>query len=163
MIRWVICPVDEEIDAKGRRHRAPRVARLHDRRTYSYPGGATVVNPPYRYSAAISSGLPGEVNDWCLCLVRFVDSTEMNADPQVISLLERDYNEETETLLDKTARQLAWNPARVRRVLDRLEARGIDVTGLTLDTPLWQVVERCGQHLHLHFRPGGTWVGRHET
>ena len=86
-VRWVICPVIGDGKTTPRR---PLVADMAD------PGRPIPpVAPPdepaapfktYCYTAAISDGLPGQINDWCLAQVWGVDFAPLDADQLVAHL-----------------------------------------------------------------------------
>ncbi|MCA1570849.1 MAG: hypothetical protein LC798_11130 [Chloroflexi bacterium] len=119
------------------------------------PKVATLVDPgtgrPYPHSSAI------DTPDWALSFVRAQDFGPLDADPQCINIIEQDYND-GDDLLAATPRDLNWPAAHRQRVLRRLTDRDVDVTGLTIDSPLWQWLERLGRKVLPSFTPRGTWV-----
>lgn len=101
---WFFSPVIEEVGADGIRRRRPKVADLRD------PGSELIdeidpitelptgnkVHRKYSFTAAISDGQPGQDNDWCLVQVKGEDLSEVRAHPDIIDLLETDYDYDTE-------------------------------------------------------------------
>lgn len=146
-IRWVISPI--VIDQGVRR---PKVATLVDpgRPPTGVDDIGVLIPHTYKHSSVC-----GAV--WCLSFVRGVDLSVLDADQQCIHVFEQDY-EDSQGFLDQTPRSLGWTNARLNRIRDRLSSRGVDVTGLTADSPLWEIAQRLGRHLHGRFQPRGTWV-----
>lgn len=131
--RYVISPV--VIGADGVRR--PKVETLSD------PGRGI----GYDTANAIGGGLQGEVNDWALSFVRGVDLTPLDADPDIVDVLDIGdiADADIAALLDKSA-TLALNPAKRTRLRTTLEDHGADLKGLTDDHPvadwLGRIVER---------------------
>ena len=164
MLRWVLCPVVESTWPDGTRVRVPKVSQMADP---SRPpilsrlddGTSVLVPRRVRFSTVISDGLPGQVNGWCLCLVRSADLTVLTADPEVIDALEGEDYDDGDNRLATTPRLRGWSGAKLTRVRTRLDARGIDTSGLSADTPLWQILRRVGRRVPPHFPgPAGTSV-----
>lgn len=135
-IRWIINPVIEtQVD--GILYRESKVNTLLD------PGrpGKT-----YKHSTV----MPPVGGNWCLSFVRGASMSGLDADPQCIDLLETDYEDQGNHLVS-TIRDLGWTAAKRTRVLQRLIDKGIDTTGLTLDTPLWHIVIKVGQWISPSF------------
>lgn len=134
-IRWVINPVIETVDGDTTT-RLPKVFTLSD------PGrpGKT-----YQHSSIILDSA-----NWCLSFVRAADMSTLDADAQCINLLETDYEDVDDTLA-KTVRDLGWSAAKRNRVLQRLTDKGVDTTGITLDTALWQILVRIAQAFYPQF------------
>jgi hypothetical protein len=133
-VRWVICPVVETFGEDGTRYRAVAIDGLAD------PG-----NPgkSYAYTAVISDGLPGQVNDWALVQVMGADLSGLDAVPGVVDLLETDHDRSArKVLLAATVDGLGWPAAKLARVRDRLAANGVDVAGLTRQSTLLAVLRR---------------------
>ncbi len=148
MIRWVLSPVLAELGADGRTYRR---AKLADKLDATRPGKTV------KYVAVISDGQPGQINGWCLCLVRAGSFAALDADAELDNALDLDYDD-AQPFLDNTPNTLGWNAAKMKRVRDRMTARGVDTTGLTMDTPLWQILARIGQAIQPGWSPSGTWV-----
>lgn len=147
-IRWYICPVDtvQETDAGtgavSEPKRYPRVARL--------------INPttlrPYAFSGAI------HLADWAVVFVTVaseLDFTAIAADSQCIDILEQSY-ESNATILGLTPVQLGWSNARLNRLRNRLEQKGVDITGLLNSTPLSEWLDRLMAVVHPSYKSSGT-------
>lgn len=146
MLRWVICPVDVEefrigdpvFDRDGnfkgnakqdRRYERSRILTL--RRSQGLKIG---------YSAWRKDGF-----DWCVCLVRTIDAPGEQAlsdDPEIIDLFEEGYEDEDGFLAQRLSRLRP--PRRVDRFKQLLSEKGVDSSGLTDDSPLWEWLERLG-------------------
>lgn len=133
-VRWVINPVLEEV-VDGTTYQRPKVTTLLD------PGRA---GKTYKHTTVILGG------GWCLSCVRGANMTALDNDAQCVNLLETDY-EDAENRLVSTVRDLNWTVAKRNRVLQRLTDKGIDTTGITLDTALWQILLRVAQALQSNF------------
>lgn len=157
---WFICPVAEEIGADGVRRRRPKVANLRD------PGAPLVdeidpateqptgrrVNAKYSYTAAISDGLPGQDNDWCLVQVKGFDLSAVRADPDCVDLLEKDYEEETERASTLNLRLEFAIAAQARsRLQGKLQARGIDAQRVNAQTTVKQMLREAAVRWNPHF------------
>lgn len=140
-IRWVINPVIETI-VDGTTYRKAKVASLLD---------AGRVGKYYRCVSHIYDGAT-----WCLTFVRGANFLTLDADPEVINLLERDY-EDADDVLSKTPRQLGFPGAKLQRIRARLEAKGVDTTGLTVDSTLAEILERLGNKIQAGCNPRGLW------
>jgi hypothetical protein len=161
-LRWFLCPVDNETAHDGTIRRWPRIARIVDPSRPPTPGVDALGNPTaipktYRFVCAISDGQPGQVNNWCLCIVRSTDFAPLNAALDVNDLLEEAY-EDGDNRLNATPNDLGWSAAKRVRVRDRLIAKGVDISGLTADSPLWRWLERVGQRIQPGWHPRGAWV-----
>ena len=125
--RWVICPVITEIVDRVT-YRRPKVGKIIDPgrssvKVTTWPE-ATRENPTagtpvietvakfYGFSAIISDGILGQVNDWCLVLVAGVDLSALDSDPSIESLIEADADAD---FLDLTMDDLGQNQ-QVRRL-----------------------------------------------
>lgn len=119
--------------------RWPKVAALAD-------PGATV-GKVYGHVSAISDGQPGQVNDWCLSLVVGSNLSAVDADAELVNILEEAGGTVAgiRAMLLQSPNDLGWNAARRTRVQNRLTAKGADLTGLTANSPLWQFLNRLGQ------------------
>ena len=134
-IAWFFCPVVEEIGPDGTRRRRPKVADLRDPGTdlideidpvTELPTG-NKVHQKYSFSAAISDGLPGQDNDWCLVQVRGIDLSVVKNDPEITEL-EIEYDEsERESRIESRADAVMAAPARAR-LQSKAAARGISMT-----------------------------------
>ena len=168
-LRWIICPVVTSAFVPGygiSRH--PRVVELVDAGLLPVPGVddeglPTLLPKTYAFSAAISDGQAGQVNDWCLCLVRYVDpfslNTEALATPTTfLNVLERDY-EDAEAFLARSPVQENWSNQRINRLRNLVNQRGASVSGLTGASAFWEWLARLGSIVRPGFEPRGTWVG----
>ena len=142
-IRWWVCPVVEEPHPDGGVIRYPKIARIID------PGTGLF----YGFSAAIADGRPRAI-----CFVRGQDFSALAADPECVDPFEALNYEDTQNMLAETPNTLGWSPARQSRLRTRLINWGVDGTGLTGDTPLWQILKRIMSTIHPVFQPQGTWV-----
>jgi hypothetical protein len=125
--RWYICPVvpRNRPDPEGGDPDTTRVPKVN---THIEPGRGK----EYQFSAAISTG------NLALALVMADDFTALDADAECVHLLEANFTDLAH--LDLTPRDLGWNNARLNRIKTRMAARGIDTTGITLDTPLRDIL-----------------------
>jgi len=137
--RWVICPA-VTITRPDLEGGDPDVFRAPKVTSYIEPGRGKY----YQHSSAIDTGT------WCLALVKANDWTPINADAECISLLESDFADLNH--INLTPRQLGFNTARLTRIRNRLAARGVDIAGLTLDTPLEQILDRLAKVVAIFFR-----------
>ena len=153
MVRWFVCQVDS--DAHGR---WPRLSRIVDPSRPAVPGEDHAGNPTlqgkfYRYVCVISDGKVGQVNAWCVCLVwSRGDFAPILAAAQIVDLFEQSF-EDIGNWLATTPKGLGWSNAKMIRIRDRLIARGVDVTGITPDTPLWRILWRIGQRIQPGWDP----------
>lgn len=146
MLRWVVCPVIEDIPTPdedwvgpGEPVRRPKLAGLIDPST----------GREYAWSAAI------DLKNWCVVAVFGNDFTPLDADSQIISLLEMDFEGAEDVRLLQTPKLLGWNAARVNRLRTRLEARGVDTTGLTNTSPLIDWLRAILKAIHPAYEPVG--------
>ena len=158
--RVVICPVDVTVDDNGERRRTPRVGNIPDpgrppvevvvpsstdRDGNLVPGEMVTVTPTYTFSAAISDGLPGQVNDTCLCLVAGVDMSGLDADPEVESLFETADDQlldEQRNWLANTPKTLGWKAGKLNKIKGKLNKEGVTTSDLTDDNPLHDYCNR---------------------
>lgn len=158
-VRWVINPVIETIGPNDERYRKPKVAAIIDPGRPPRPGTDDAGDPidiPQTYShvSCISDGLPGQQNDWCLSQVWGVDFTPLDADPEVIDLLEMDYGQdERGVVLAKRGREHGVSAAKMGRIIARLRDKGADVTAITKDTPVHETLRRLGRVINPQFDP----------
>lgn len=149
-IRWVICPVittpkiDPDTGLPGS-NPGPRRAKIADM--------------GFDYSAMIDT--QGRFN-WCLCFVRADDFAPLDAESEVINVLERDY-EDGENFLATSPRDNGWNQGRINRVKNVLSSRNVDVTPLGLDTPLWRWLEAVGDFMDAPSMTAGRYRKQHPT
>ena len=158
-IRWVICPVIETVMLDGTPLRYPKVEAIRDA---AYPEWQTTDDEGNLVTKFIGLGHSSviELSNWCLSFVRGQDFSLLDADVQVINVFEAgsDY-EDIDSFLANTPRSLNWKTSKVNRIKDKLLNYGVDLTGITLDTPLWQILQRVGQRIRSDFPgPKGTWV-----
>lgn len=123
-LRWYITPV-WELQVNGTLYRRPWIATLLDP---SRPG------KEYHHTSIVRNGI-----NWCLTKVQDSDFSVIDADANCINLLESNF-EEDDGFIESTVRDLGWTAAKRNRVLNRLEAKGVDTSSYTLDTPLWRIV-----------------------
>ena len=111
-VRWIISPVVTVTEQAGEvtNYRAPKVSILIDPST----------GKGYQHSSAIATA------NWAVSLVYSADFSGLDLDAEVVNLLERDYLY-SEDLLNKTPAELGFNAAKVNRIRQRLEARGVDI------------------------------------
>lgn len=155
-IRWVICSV---IEQDGGKVRLPLVATIPDpgippEQGVDDDGNPIIVFPTYAHSSVI------DVGNWCLSFVRGVDMSGLDGNPDVINVFEPDSDfEDVDGFLAKSPNELGWFLGKVKRIKRRLENKGADFTGLTMDSPLWEILKRIGMVIWPNFKgPKGTWV-----
>jgi len=139
-IRWVLNPIVDAVETDP---------ESGDISTYQAPKVATLIEPgrggAYQHSSVLGS-------TFALSFVRADDFSAIDLDGECVNLLERDYDD-AESFLARTPRGEGWSAARLNRVLARLSARGIDITGLTRDTDFAAVLRRLGRALDMNFEP----------
>jgi len=138
MYRWIISPVSQIVipDTEGGDpdvYRAPRVCQYID----------PSLGKRYQHSSIIHDG------DWCFSVVMSDDWTPLDADALCISLFETQFNDQLH--LDQTPRDLGFTVPHLNRIKTRLEARGIDVSAFTRDTPLVNLLQALAANLHPRF------------
>lgn len=132
MQRYYICPVvgtGTESD--------PQRPKVVD---YSTP------SVPFEVSATILTGPDGRaVKPWCLARVRGADLSAIDADPQCVDILER----LADAAGEKRGEIINWlksrtvgsiPAARRNRINARLNNIGVDTTGITLNSTLFDVL-----------------------
>lgn len=146
-IRWYTCPIvsltltDAETGQPLGPFRIPKVGAIVDPST----------GRGYKFSGA------ADVGDWSVAFVRSDDFSALAADGQCVDLLEQGY-EDADAILSLTPQQLGWSNPRLNRLRNRLEARGVDTTGLTNATPLSVWLDRLLSAVHPSFKSSGIWV-----
>jgi len=164
--RWILCPVVSRFVAGHGTGRWPLVADLVDVGRVPQPGTdddgrPTLLPKGFNLSAVISDGQPGEINNWCLCFVRYVDASTLDeqaaANPAFVNVLERDY-EDGDNFLARSPTTDGWSPQRVTRLKTIVNARG-SAGGLNASSPFWAWLARLGSVIRPGFEPRGTWVG----
>ena len=146
MYRWIISPVSQIVipDTEGGDpdvYRAPRVCQYID----------PSLGKRYQHSSIIHDG------DWCFSVVMSDDWTPLDADALCISLFETQFNDQLH--LDQTPRDLGFTVPHLTRIKTKLEARGVDTSLFTRDTPLADLLQALAVKLHPRF--GGirrTWL-----
>jgi hypothetical protein len=88
--------------------------------------------------------------NYALTFVKAVDFSALDADSQIINLFEGNVNA-LRDWLDETPNTLGWNAARMTRIRNRLAARGIDTTELTMNSTIEQILDRVAGVI------GGSW------
>lgn len=134
-LRWVISPVVDVVEADPASAaltppRAPKVGGLVE----------TGRGKRYQCANAVSS------DTFALSLVRAANMAAVDADVEIVNVFEADFSDgQRAALLDTTPRIQGWNTARLTRIRNRLTARGVDTTGLTLDSTLETILDRLVQ------------------
>lgn len=158
-VRWVINPVIETLRTDGKvKTRRPKVALIEDP---GNPGSIIdefgVPHPGffnYAHVSVISSGQPGEINDWCLSQVWGEDFGPLDADPEIIDVLEFDYpGEERLEFLEKTMGELGLGQAKQARIRGRVRAKGAQDDGIGAGSRYRHVLERLGARIRPGFDP----------
>lgn len=81
-------------------------------------------------------------NNRVVSFVRGVDLSTLDADGEVINLLERDYEDEDD-LLNSTPKLDGWKQGRINSSINRLQNTfGVDMTGIDGDTPFHEWLDR---------------------
>jgi len=137
--RWIVCPVVTfgEADIPGDSFRCPKIHTIID------PGRGK----RYMYSAAIDNA------NWCLCLVSGVDFTPLDVDPDVFDLFQIGGYQMSADIMGMTLRQLGLNNPRLNRIRTAMTNRGIDTTGLTLDSTVEECLLRICRAVRPEFHP----------
>jgi hypothetical protein len=134
-LRWVISPVVDVVEADPvsaalTPPRAPKVGGLIE----------SGRGKRYQCANAVSS------DAFALSLVRAANMAAVDADAEIVNVFEADFSDgQRASLLDTTPRIQGWNTARLTRIRNRLTARGVDTTGLTLDSTLETILDRLVQ------------------
>jgi hypothetical protein len=123
-LRWVLCPV-VTITRTNSENGSTWTERVPKVFTYTETGRGK----PFQHTSVI------DARDWCISLVRATNFTALNGDNTIINLFDVDF-ENTTDLLSMTPRNLGWNAARVTKLTQVLTNKGVDTTGLTIDTSL---------------------------
>src|SRR3990167_3550497 len=143
--RWLICPVIlyTEIDTETSEvidiSRRPKIATITD------PGRGKF----YQHSSAI------DVGNWCLCLVSALDFSPLDSDPEVFDLFQIGGYKMSADIMGKILRQLGLNNPRVNRVRNAMTNRGINTTGLTIDSTVETWLTRICIAISPQFHPRG--------
>ena len=144
--RWVICPVI--VDGGARK---PKVSILVDPGippidTVDGDGNPIQIRKTYRHTSVISdgNGKQGENDAIALSLVRFVDPADLDSDVDIDNLSDEDdlTIENVRTELDHSPAQRGTPPGRMTSILARLQARGVDVAGLNVNSLRVDVLNR---------------------
>lgn len=113
--------------------------------------GLSTAYKTYGHSSAIGT------LDWCLCFVRGVDMTALDADLEIDDVLEHDY-EDIDDYLAETPNTLSWSDNKMDSFKGNFEVKGVDYSGLTKNDQLWAWLQRSGEYVMAGFTPKGTWV-----
>jgi hypothetical protein len=116
-----------------------------------------------RYSRTSTFFMTSETEGWALSMIRGVDFGPIDADPECVNVFANLSNDDFSIddpapFLDRTLRDLAWPAARLGRLRNRMIARGVDTTGLTLDSTIRECLIRIGQKASARYRPDRDWV-----
>lgn len=133
--RWVLCPV---VLYKGGPGKVPKPFTLVDPGREPAPGGEPKT---YRVAGPLH---PGKA--WTFTFVRFVDSTNLDADPSIVTLLEQD-QADGDNLLAKTVAELGWSNAKLNRIKNRLVAKGVTIPANVKQIPLWKILRELGRKI----------------
>lgn len=116
--------------------------------------GSGVIGDTYRAKALdyptleTSSAINIALKSWCLVRVKANDFTAIDADAECVDIFERlsdvsGANTKPEIIAWLKSKNVGDYPAAVRnRIQNRLTAIGVDTTGITLQTSLWDVMLR---------------------
>jgi len=159
MIRWVICPVIQDVGGVFR----PKVALLTDtgRPTYQdFDDPSITRTRSYSYSAVYGS-VPPTVGDWCLAFVRGVNLASLDADPDVVDVLEDDYEDATaDDVLGRTPADRGWSRSKINRIERRFRGQGVDSNQLGEDKMIREWLVSLGKLRDLRFNnPRAVWTG----
>lgn len=126
-------------------------------------GEITTIHRGFPFIAVASDGLPGQVNDIALCHVRVDSQNGTNVlvqDPQVVDLLEEGIDPALRlAYLNSTPRTEKWNQKKLDNLKKKLEryldrnGLPIDVSDLTLDTTIREILRKVGVILSDTFNP----------
>lgn len=154
-IRWVINPVDEEIQAGGGKLRYPRCARIED------PGqplqdilddSGTPIGQRRAYYSHVSA--VSDTESWAISLVYGLDMTGLDGDPQIVHLLESDYDDfDRELVLGQRVEDLGYSNARLNRIRTKMQNQGVDTSAYTRQTRIIEIVRDLGRVLNLNYDP----------
>jgi len=155
LFRWVICPVVIASDGVRR----AKVSTITDpgrppASTFDDDGLLIVINKTYQHTSIISSGLVGEENTWCLCLVWGESMANLDLDVEVVNLLGKDFSTiaEARAILDLTPRSQGWGVSQVNKTASILQVEGVDTVGLTIDSTFEQWLLSTANTIHLNHK-----------
>ena len=147
--RWVLNPVVFEGGA-----RKPKVSTLVDLGippidTVDDAGNPIRIRKTYRHTSVISdgNGISGQNDAIAISLVRFVDAVNLDSDLEIETLSDSDELSisDVATELNRSAEQRLSEPARVTAILDKLQIRGMDVTGLGQNSSRRAILNRAAR------------------
>lgn len=149
-VRWTISSVAERAIDMGDSVEMVVCPKEH---VYLDPGRATPECPNgKRYIRVSLYHTDRRQRTWALNIIRGVDFTPLDNDPEVINLFETEFDSISGTL-DMTPSQLGWSASRLQRIRNRLAARGGDATGLNANAPIRLWLTRVGKLLDPNFNP----------
>ena len=152
--RLVICPVDVEVGADGITRRRPRVGNIPDpgKPPFIDPDpveeggeGPRLITPVCVFNSAISSGQPGQENDFCFCVVVAIDLSAVDADPEVETLFDFSDDQpldDLHTWLVNTPKDLGWKAGKINKIKGKLNKKGVTSSDMTEDSALWEWANR---------------------
>ncbi len=139
MKRWVICPV---VTVDG--SRMPKLSIITDsgRPLAFEEDGITPILRPFLHSSIISS------EAWCVSLVKGVDFTNLDKDPEIVPLFEGDdYADTDRRFIEKTLNERGWDTGKLDELKTKLSVKGEDGAGLTLTSSYKEVIHKLGLNL----------------
>ncbi len=144
--RLVICPVDVKVGADGTTRRRPRVGNIPDpgKPPFIDPENG-LITPTCVFNSAISSGQPGEENDFCFCVVAAIDLSAVDADPEVETLFDLSDDQpldDLHTWLVNTPKDLGWKAGKINKIKGKLNKKGVTSSDMTEDSALWEWANR---------------------
>ena len=168
-IRWVITPV---VTVDGARK--AKVATLKDLgqpylRDHVDGDPDTPLDPPVVDYKPFAHSAVGDLDrDTCMCFVRYANAETMNDDPEIINVLEHDY-EDRDLFLASAPREQNWTSPRKQRLKTLCESlfgagTFVDVTlsarpPLDEYQPFWKFLAVFGSGFKsAPWTPQGTWV-----
>ncbi len=145
--RLVICPVDVVVGPDGVTRRTPRVYNKSDPGKLQEDGITPVQDCPASMGGCISSGQPGEENGFCVCVVTAIDMSEIDADPDIVTIFEGEDQAPGawRSWVDNTPKALGWKPGKINKIKGKLNKHGVVTADLTEDSRLWEFANRIGR------------------
>jgi hypothetical protein len=135
------------VSPDGVTHRARRVDNIPDPGKLQEDGITPVQDCPASTGDCISSGQPGEENDFCVCVVTAIDMSEIDADPDIITIFEGEDQAPGiwRLWIENTPKVLGWKAGKVNKIKGKLNKEGVVTSDLTEDSKLWEFANRIGR------------------
>lgn len=154
-IRWVVCPVvtiqpvNVAGDPVGQPYRAPKFKIYQDPGQPLITGTDPDTGLPFSHRKEYAHTSVVYAANFCLSILLGIDFTPIDADAEITTVID-----DAGIDLGLTPRDLGINQGRFNSIMNRLANHGVDITGLTLDTPVEDILIRIASTI----KPGFTKV-----